>query len=181
MCGVWIALEDATSENGPLCYVPGSHRFSEVALESLGVWAELGAKSLGASYARYEEYLEALVRLHDLPVREATIKKGSVFVWAANLIHGGRPITRPGATRMSQVTHYYFENCVYYTPIFSNVALGEVHLRDVVDVRTGARVPHRLNGETLAIGGLGNDRCRLWRKESVSLLQRWIRKYLGRV
>jgi ectoine hydroxylase-related dioxygenase (phytanoyl-CoA dioxygenase family) len=181
MCGVWVALEDATSENGPLRYVPGSHRFSETTLESLGLWGEEHTQQLGEGYARYEQYLEALVRLHDLPVKTATIRKGSAFVWAANLIHGGAPIRKAGSTRMSQVTHYYFENCVYYTPIFSNAALGEIYLRDVHDVRTGERVLHRLNGARLSLGPLPCGRSRVWRSDSVSAVQRWIRKYLGRI
>lgn len=181
MCGVWVALEDATHENGPLRYVPGSHRFSEIGLEALGLWGEEDTAKLGASYAQYEQYLEALVRLHDLPVRTATMKKGSALVWAANLVHGGAPIEKPGATRMSQVTHYYFEDCIYYTPIFSNVALGEIFLRDVRDIRTGERVPHRLNGQKLSRAGLRSGRSRVWRSDSVSFVQRWIRKYLGRI
>ncbi len=181
MCGVWVALEDATTENGPLRYVPGSHRFSRVELESLGLWAEEDTSKLGASYAQYEQYLEALVRLHDLPVHTLTIKKGSALIWAANLVHGGCPITKPDSTRMSQVTHYYFENCTYYTPIFSNLPLGEICLKDVRDVRTGQRVPHRLNGTQLARAGHRSGRSRIWRPDKVSVLQRWVRKYLGRL
>ena len=29
MCGVWVALEDITEDNGPLFYYPGSHRNPE--------------------------------------------------------------------------------------------------------------------------------------------------------
>ena len=66
MCGVWVALEDATSENGPLRYVPGSQRFSEIGLEALGLWGEADTTKLGASYARYEQYLEERIgRLAD--------------------------------------------------------------------------------------------------------------------
>jgi len=181
MCGVWIALEDATEENGPLRYVPGSHRFSEVQLESLGLWGEENSDKLGASYAQYEQYLEALVRMHDRPVHVATMKKGSALVWAANLVHGGCAIKKRGSTRMSQVTHYYFEDCVYYTPIFSNLPLGEIFLRDVRDVRTGERVPHKLNGALLSRARTRADRSRVWPSDSVSPLRRFLRKYLSRI
>jgi ectoine hydroxylase-related dioxygenase (phytanoyl-CoA dioxygenase family) len=181
MCGVWIALEDATEDNGPLRYVPGSHRFSEVQLESLGLWGEEQSDRLGASYAQYEKYLDALVRTNDLPVRTATMKKGSLLIWAANLLHGGCPIKKPGSTRMSQVTHYYFENCVYYTPIFSNVALGEIFLRDVSDIRTGERVPHRLNGAVLSRARTRGHRSRIWPSDSISPWRRFLRKYLSRI
>ena len=29
MCGVWVALEDITEDNGPLHYYPGSHRLPD--------------------------------------------------------------------------------------------------------------------------------------------------------
>jgi hypothetical protein len=44
------------------------------------------------------------------------------------------------------VTHYYFENCVYYTPMHSDPFYGNVVLRTPVDLRTGQRVePRYLN------------------------------------
>lgn len=166
MCGVWIALEDATLDNGPLRYVPGSHRFSEVQLDHLGLWGEDEGEKLGASYAQYERYLEALVALHDLPVKQLVVKKGGALVWAANLLHGGSPIREKGRTRKSQVTHYYFENCIYYTPIFSNPALGEIYLRSIYDIRRGRSVPHMLNGEELKSQPIGGGRYHLRRPGS---------------
>jgi len=163
MCGVWVALEDATADNGPLRYVPGSHRMDEIHLGALGLWAEEEGPRLGAGYALYERFLEALVRKHDLPVKELHVKKGGALVWAANLLHGGAAITRPGSTRKSQVTHYYFEGCVHYTPVFSNASLGEIHLRRVYDLRRGKRVEPMLNGETLDAKPLGGGRYRLSR------------------
>lgn len=40
---------------------------------------------------------------------------------------------------MSQATQDYFEDCLYCTPIFSNVALGEIFLRDVRDAQRWIR------------------------------------------
>ena len=34
----------------------------------------------------------------------------------------------PQSTRKSQVTHYYFEGCRYWTPMLS--APGKMHMRD---------------------------------------------------
>jgi ectoine hydroxylase-related dioxygenase (phytanoyl-CoA dioxygenase family) len=163
MCGVWVALEGATPDNGPLMYVPGSHRFSETQLEDLGLWAEEPGEQLGKQYAQYESYLRALIRQHDLPIRELVIPRGTALVWAANLIHGGAPIRQPGLTRRSQVTHYYFEGCVYYTPVYPNPLLGELHLREVYDIAKDRRVGHSLNGEELRATALGQGLYRLGR------------------
>ncbi len=134
MCGVWVALEEMTPDNGPLAYYPGSHRLPDV--EYLGIdpsrFVEHQAAYLRRLEARYEE-------------REFTAARGQALVWAANLWHGGKPIRREGATRHSQVTHYFFEDCVYFQPQNSQVALGRYALRDVTDIGTGEVVPHRYN------------------------------------
>ena len=35
MCGVWVALEEVTPDNGPLCYYPGSHRWAGYATDHI--------------------------------------------------------------------------------------------------------------------------------------------------
>jgi hypothetical protein len=77
------------------------------------------------------------------------VKKGQAVIWAANLLHGGDPIKRAGSTRHSQVTHYYFENCTYYTPLFTDFALKEIFLRNIVDISTGKHVENKYLGEVI--------------------------------
>ena len=48
------------------------------------------------------------------------------LIWAANLLHGGAPILDPSATRWSQVTHYFFDNCAWYRPMASHVLPGSI-------------------------------------------------------
>jgi hypothetical protein len=38
-------------------------------------------------------------------------------------------IDREGATRRSLVAPYFFENCLYYTPRFSDLERAKFHLR----------------------------------------------------
>jgi hypothetical protein len=44
------------------------------------------------------------------------------------------------------VTHYYFEGCLYYTPLLSDPAIGKMFTRRSVDVGTGAVIPQYYNG-----------------------------------
>jgi ectoine hydroxylase-related dioxygenase (phytanoyl-CoA dioxygenase family) len=166
MCGVWVALEDITERNGPLNYYPGSHRVPELRLEEFGVWAPDNETGVGPHYTRYEDFVRAVITSRRLEQKRLTCKKGTALIWASNLLHGGCPILQLGTTRLSQVTHYYFERCLYYTPILSNSVLGEYCLKDLVDVRTGRPLKHTINGEELDLYALPNGRHRVARKGS---------------
>ncbi|MBC8022867.1 MAG: phytanoyl-CoA dioxygenase family protein [Burkholderiales bacterium] len=132
MCGVWVALEDVDRENGPVAYFPGSHKWSEVGLPDVdafdaGGWLQQRLSRLRgrvrilrdttADYAKYEKVIQHRVAASGIPPTYATIRKGQAFIWAANLLHGGSPQIDRGRTRASQVTHYFFEGCRYYTPL----------------------------------------------------------------
>lgn len=135
MCGVWIALEDVSPDAGPLVYYPGSHRLPVMTMRGAGVNTDT------PGYAEYEStyvprYAEALAQ-SGLPRHEALVKKGWAFVWAANLAHGGAPIMDTASTRRSIVAHHYFADCLYYTPMYSDVEAGRLRLRLPPDVRTG--------------------------------------------
>ena len=75
-------------------------------------------------------------------------RKGQALIWAANLLHGGSPQHDPRRTRWSQVTHYYFEDCLYYTPSYSDEALGDLAIRrNIVDIATGQPIANTYLGE----------------------------------
>jgi hypothetical protein len=113
MCGVWVALEDIDMQNGPLVYYPGSHKFPVVGMEAV-------APGCGPEhYHLYEAYIEKLVADRGLTPHHAVLRKGQALIWAANLLHGGSVHRDKGRTRHSQVTHYYFEGCQYYSPLSS--------------------------------------------------------------
>lgn len=146
MVGVWVALEDVGPDNGTLCYYPGSHRlphydFDDLQLRFLNHNREDALEGeTYADYDRYEDFVEGLMAAAGLERVELTAPKGSVLIWSAGLVHGGTPVRRPGSTRWSQVTHCYFQDCLYYVPIYSNRAIGDLYLKKVADVTTGRPV-----------------------------------------
>jgi hypothetical protein len=76
-----------------------------------------------------------------------------VLIWCANLLHGGSRQNNPRLTRWSQVTHYYFDDCIYYTPAFSDEALGRLDLRNLVAISDGLARPNSYLGEVVASWG----------------------------
>jgi Phytanoyl-CoA dioxygenase (PhyH) len=113
MAGVWVALEDMDMDNGPLVFYPGSHRLPEVTME------ELGFEAKKKEYSHYEEYVQKLIEREGFESRYGTIAKGQAIVWASNLLHGGSHQNVRERSRHSQVTHYFFEGCRYWTPMLS--------------------------------------------------------------
>jgi hypothetical protein len=147
MVGVWVALEDIDADNGPLVYYPGSHSLPIFTNEHIGVNPDTQAQNIYGHYPRYEQAWEAIVEALNLKPFYFYAKKGQALIWAANLLHGGAAQKDIKRTRYSQVTHYYFDNCAYYTPMGSVEFLGPVQFRDnIVDITTGQRVPNQVNG-----------------------------------
>ncbi|WP_149536908.1 phytanoyl-CoA dioxygenase family protein [Siccirubricoccus phaeus] len=147
MCGVWVALEDIHPDAGPLVYYPGSHRLPLYVNEHVGNCA--AAAPGAANQTIYEALWAALIEAHGLRPALFTPRRGQALIWAANLLHGGLPQADRGRTRWSQVTHYFFEDCAYVTPMDSDPALGHVAFRQVRDLRTGEVVPHRYLGREI--------------------------------
>lgn len=120
MCGVWVALEDVRPEAGPLLYYPGSHRLSPKARGA-------GDSTVDTYQHHHGPALAADLQAHGLTARPALLRKGQVAVWTADLAHGGAPILDPESTRRSLVIHFYFEDCLYYTPMRSKA--GKLAMR----------------------------------------------------
>lgn len=112
--GAWVALERMDEENGPLCYVPGSHRPGFTGWQAMGLEAvPVGGQE--RAYRRYEEICS-----WSNGEREAFLcDPGTAFVWGVDLLHGGMPVTDPERTRWSLVTHYYLDSMQYaHAPMF---------------------------------------------------------------
>jgi ectoine hydroxylase-related dioxygenase (phytanoyl-CoA dioxygenase family) len=165
MCGVWVALEDITPDNGPIVYYPKSHRLKEHKLTDIGLLPNpvvyskefVGKPSQQNSYGQYEEYIARLMVAQGFEEKQLIIKKGDVLVWASNLIHGGSEIKDKTKTRWSQVTHYYFEGCMYYTPFFSDEISGRYALKQITNIATNKPVLNTYNGIQLKITDAGKN------------------------
>jgi ectoine hydroxylase-related dioxygenase (phytanoyl-CoA dioxygenase family) len=114
MVGVWVALEDIDTENGPLIYYPGSHKLPYYSMQDLGL--EPGY----SQYHAYEQRIQDVIVEHDLQPELGLARQGEAIIWHANLLHGGAARKDVNRSRHSQVTHYFFEGCEYYTPMESH-------------------------------------------------------------
>jgi len=115
MTAAWIALEDVSEVSGPLEYFLGSH------LEEFQTMDKLSCP-LGAYNNCYESALSSYIDKFKHRWRKAHMlpKKGQVIIWDSNAIHGGGLVSNESATRLSQVTHYFFEDDkIFFQPKLS--------------------------------------------------------------
>lgn len=148
MCGVWLAMEDIGPDAGPLFYYPGSHRWPIMTNALIG--REGYGSDLGSAQDPYGQAWQALVDASGAQIDTFQARKGQALIWCANLLHGGSRQNDPRLTRWSQVTHYFFEDCIYYTPAFSDEALGRLQLRELVSVADGQPRPNSYLGKPIA-------------------------------
>jgi ectoine hydroxylase-related dioxygenase (phytanoyl-CoA dioxygenase family) len=153
MCCVWIALEATDADNGPIFCCPGSHKLPDFSLNDVGLTRGFD------DWPRFEHFMTAVAHAHHLERREVHLKRGQALIWAANTLHGGSPVRDPRRSRHSQVTHYFFEDCVWWIPGCSDSMVGEPCLREVIDIRRGRFMTPRYHGRPLDL-----DRFpRVWR------------------
>ncbi len=124
MIAVWVALEDIKPESGPLIYYPGSHKLPYVMnndYDSGSTDTMIGKYA----YKKYEDKIEEVIKANNLKPATFLPKKGDIFIWHANLLHGGSIMTDTESTRKSMVIHYYCENVICYHEITQRPALLE--------------------------------------------------------
>ncbi|AQG81254.1 phytanoyl-CoA dioxygenase family protein [Spirosoma montaniterrae] len=177
MCGVWVALEDTHVDNGPLFYYPRSHRQEEFNYFNIGIEAEENY----AEYHHYEDFMEEFMESQGYERKEVHMKKGDVLIWSSNLVHGGMPIKGGNVTRWSQVTHYYFEGCMYYSPRFSDMFASNLNLRHVINIATGKVVQHSENGKPIETINTGKFRYAVSHHFTLPvLLKEVVKKLIGK-
>jgi ectoine hydroxylase len=122
LIAAWIALEDVDSTNGPLFYLPGSHKLPYLLndkFEHGGGKLILGSEA----YEKYEIHLAEEIKRTTFSEKEFHAKKGDVLIWHANLLHGGKSITDLSSTRKSMVVHFYGEDVIKYHEITQRPSL----------------------------------------------------------
>lgn len=145
MCGVWIAMEDIDDDNGGLEYYPGSHKIQSYVNEHIAACSSAQDKPLD-HYVRYGDLWKKLIAKYDIKPERFYAKKGQALIWSSNLLHGGVRHLDPSRTRWSQVTHYFFENCAYYTPMLSDPAFGNTRYRKITDITNDTPIPNIYSG-----------------------------------
>ncbi|MDB5233893.1 MAG: phytanoyl-CoA dioxygenase [Hymenobacter sp.] len=122
MAAAWVALEDIKPGNGPLHYYPGSHKLpyylnADYANEGTN-WL-IGDKE----YTEYEAYINQKIAEAGIEKQIFLARKGDVFIWHANLMHGGEPHLDKAQTRKSMVFHYFSRAHICYHEITQRPAL----------------------------------------------------------
>ena len=101
MVASWIALEDATSQNGPLSYFPGSHKIPPYQFSSGSTIV------VNDEMPSFKDYIYKEIEQRELKAETLLANKGDVLIWHSQLFHGGSPIADKSKTRKSLVTHYF--------------------------------------------------------------------------
>jgi hypothetical protein len=168
MCGVWLAMEDIGPNAGPLFYHPGSHRWPIVTNALIGRRGK--GSVLSSAQDPYGPAWRALCEANGSTKETFLARKGQALIWCANLLHGGSYQTDPRLTRWSQVTHYYFDDCIYYTPAFSDEALGRLDLRDLIAISDGLARPNVYLKEVVQSSIPRTQRASFWRRLTKKLM-----------
>ena len=126
LSAIWVALEDIHHENGPLVYYPGSHKLPYIKNKDFshgGNYLRIGREA----NRNYEDKVQQIISEHQLEAEEFHAEAGDLLIWHANLIHGGQPIIREGATRRSMVAHYFARDVICYHELTQRAALLPLH------------------------------------------------------
>jgi hypothetical protein len=142
-------MEDVLPGSGALRYIAGSHRWPIISNSML---SRRGWESnVTSAQDPHQDAFNELISNAGTPEEVFHARKGQALIWTANLMHGGSSRTDPSLTRWSQVTHYYFDDCAYYTPALSDEPLGRLALRNITDASSGKSVANRYLGEEVTM------------------------------
>ena len=101
MVATWLALEDIHPDSGPLNYVPGSHAIPAYTFSNGTISA------VQSEMPAFDEYYGKELAARGLTQQGFCPRKGDVFIWHAQLYHGGGTINDRALTRKSMVNHFW--------------------------------------------------------------------------
>ncbi len=123
LIGAWVALDDATVENGCLWIIPGSHR------EGI-LWPQYPHKDPRFDCAN-ESYDFPYTDRDSIPVE---VKAGSVVFFNGYLLHRSLPNARSTGFRRALVNHYMRAESLLPWMFQEGVSMAKADHRDVVIV-----------------------------------------------
>jgi hypothetical protein len=135
--GCWIALEDATVENGCLMVIPGGHHFGilrpeEFIQSTRAVSSEIRSIDQAIWESWQFENSKRWGNSEPIPVE---VPAGTVIIWHPSLPHGGWPIHKSSdcqPTRQSVVFHTTPVNqAVYHLDTFFNPEINREPLQPI--------------------------------------------------
>lgn len=119
-----ICLENQSENAGPISYYPGSHKIPPYIFSHGGMNAENNEMLLATAYIQ-----EKIAELNLKP--ETFIgDAGDVFIWHAQLYHGGSPIKDHNITRKTLVTHYWRKSDISGAKIATIKGSGSYLIRE---------------------------------------------------
>ncbi len=101
MVATWIALEDIHPDSGPLNYYPKSNQIPAYRFGHGGIWA------VPSEMPEFDKYVDREIAERGLRPEGFSPKKGDMFIWHAQLYHGGGKINDRSRTRKSMVNHFW--------------------------------------------------------------------------
>lgn len=119
-----LSLEDVREDAGPLFYYPGSHRIPPYRFSHGGLHA------VDTELPECRRYLEAELGMRGLKKHLFFGKKGDVFIWHCQLLHGGTPIRDLDRSRSSLVVHYWGADATLGAPVAATPSGGKYLDRD---------------------------------------------------
>lgn len=135
LCGAWMALDDATTENGCLWVISGSHRH--------GI--------LWPMYPHDDRRFDCTQMSYDFPYTEedaiaVEVPRGAVVFFNGYLLHQSYPNRAKSGFRRSLVNHYMSAESLLPWRHTENVPIANQDFRDIVMV--AGRDPYAYKGTT---------------------------------
>jgi hypothetical protein len=101
MAATWLALEDIHPDSGPLSYYSKSNQIAPYKFSHGGIWA------IPEEMPAFDAYYDRELAQRGLKQEGFCPKMGDVFIWHAQLYHGGGKIHNRALSRRSMVNHFW--------------------------------------------------------------------------